>query len=146
MTTPNLIFGAVLSRQHLEYALRDAAMATRTRKNNGLPETPAHCEYVEAPRKALAAGGQMDVPKSPTEKPLPSAVANGPDQASPNPPGPGSVTAPQLPDLVFGFVPCAAWLPMSGLDGVKSEIRAEETIMVSTNPISQTPTPHYAPG
>jgi hypothetical protein len=64
--TLDLLFGAVLTRQHLEMALLDADVATRTRKINGLPETPAHREYGGALVKALAAAGQMDVPNSPT--------------------------------------------------------------------------------
>ncbi len=55
-----LAFGAVLSPEWLELAVRDAALAARTRRANGLAETSAHREYAEALTAALASTRQCD--------------------------------------------------------------------------------------
>lgn len=62
MTAPGLVVGAVviLGPQWLEYAARDAALAARTRRANGLSETSSHRDYVEALTAALAATRQCD--------------------------------------------------------------------------------------
>jgi hypothetical protein len=49
--TPDLVFGAVLTRQQLEVALPDAAMATRTRKTMACPRplrtvNTSNCQYL----------------------------------------------------------------------------------------------------
>jgi hypothetical protein len=41
-----LIFGAVFAPEWLEMALRDAAVATRARRNHGLPETQTEREVI----------------------------------------------------------------------------------------------------
>lgn len=56
-----LTFGAVLPPQWLQMALGDAALASRTRRFNGLPETSEHRTYVEALGAALSAARHNDV-------------------------------------------------------------------------------------
>ena len=65
--TPGLVVGAVvvLGPAWLELAVRDAALASRSRRHNGLHESAAHREYFEALAAALAAVGHTAIPETP---------------------------------------------------------------------------------
>jgi hypothetical protein len=56
-----LAFGVVLSPEWLRMALADALLAARTRQANGVRETTAHREFVQALHQALAQARQYDV-------------------------------------------------------------------------------------
>ena len=55
----------VLSGDWLHLALKDAALATKYRRRDGVPETPQHREYVQrlssAMTASVAVGGQSDI-------------------------------------------------------------------------------------
>jgi hypothetical protein len=71
MTAPQqpdvIVIGSavIISGNMLTTALRAVALADRTRRLNGMPDSGSNAALAQALRAAMAAGGQSDVPKTP---------------------------------------------------------------------------------